>query len=245
MNTSLAKLNLTPQEQRLVVAITLVVFVSLNVWFVWPRFKDLGRLKREQQRLENDLRRYQDLIEQAPVFQKELAKLDTLGVQLPSEEQALNLLDTVMKQAVVSKVNVNNYTPSRAASGQTNLFFEEQTLTINIANTGEEELVNFLYALSSGNSLIRVKSMSLQPDQPRMRLAGSITLVASYQRKTPLKPAAPTTGTPAKTNVSPARTSPATTLPGRTNKPAVSTNKPSASTNKPAAKPTTTPAKKP
>jgi Tfp pilus assembly protein PilO len=231
MNRAFAKLNLTSQEQRLVVAIALVVFVVLNVWFVWPHFKDLSRLKRQQQSLEADLVRYKKLIEQGPTFTQELEKLRSLGVELPTEAQALELVKTVMSQAAMSGVTINNYTPSRSTVAQTNQFFEEQMLQINV-NTGEKELVDFLYGLSSGSSLIRVKSMSLQPDQPRMRLGGAITLVASYQRQTPLKPAvaaapAPTKSSSlppprtaaaasAKTNVASPRTTLPTNLLGKT-----------------------------
>ena len=73
--------------------------------------------------------------------------------------------------------------------------------------------MDFLYGLSAGSSLIRVRSMSLQPDQPRMRLMGNMTLVASYQRQTPLKAVA-TAAAPGKTNVPPPKTSSPTTLPG-------------------------------
>src|SRR5262245_6334895 len=240
MNSVFAKMNLTPQEQRLVVAIALVVFVVLNVWFIWPHFKDLSRLKKQQQNLQADLARYKRLIDQAPVFKRDLEKLKEMGVELPTESMVLELVKTVMAQAALSGVTINNYTPVQSAAFQTNQYFEERTLQISV-NTGEKELVDFLYGLSSGGSLIRVKSMSLQPDHPqRMRLTGNISLVASYQRQTPLKPAtaapvaAGKTGAvvSAKTNVvpPPPRTSP-TTLPGKTNKVPV--------------KPTTTQTKKP
>ena len=238
MKSVFAKMNLTPQEQRLVVAIALVVFVVLNVWFIWPHFKDLSRLKKQQQNLQADLARYKRLIDQAPVFKRDLEKLQKMGVELPTESMVLELVKTVMAQAALSGVTINNYTPVQSAAFQTNQYFEERTLQISV-NTGEKELVDFLYGLSSGGSLIRVKSMSLLPDQPRMRLTGNISLVASYQRQTPLKPVTPApvaagkTGAvvSAKTNVAPPpRTSP-TTLPGKTNKVPV--------------KPTATPTKKP
>jgi Tfp pilus assembly protein PilO len=230
-------MNLTPQEQRLVVAIALVVFVVLNVWFVWPHFKDLSRLKKQQQNLQADLARYKRLIDQAPVFKRDLEKLQKMGVELPTESMVLEFVKTVMAQAALSGVTIINYTPVQSAAFQTNQYFEERTLQISV-NTGEKELVDFLYGLSSGGSLIRVKSMSLQPDQPRMRLTGNISLVASYQRQTPLKPAtaapvaAGKTGAvvTAKTNVTSPRTTP-TTLPGKTNKVPL--------------KPTATPTKKP
>ena len=67
--------------------------------------------------------------------------------------------------------------------------------------TGEKELIDFLYRMAQNDLLIRAKSMQLQPDIPnRYKLQGSITLVKSYQRKAPPKPAAPAkaTNAPAK-----------------------------------------------
>ncbi len=43
--------------------------------------------------------------------------------------------------------------------------------------------MRFLHALGSGDSMIRVRDMDLRPDPPRYRLNGTITLVASYQKK--------------------------------------------------------------
>jgi hypothetical protein len=47
----------------------------------------------------------------------------------------------------------------------------------------EKELVDFLYNLGVGDSLIRVKVLSVQPDQTHQRLTTRVTLVASYQKK--------------------------------------------------------------
>ena len=52
-----------------------------------------------------------------------------------------------------------------------------------IFQSGEKPLVDFLYNLGSGNSLIRVRGLSLRPDPPRQLLAANITLIASYQKK--------------------------------------------------------------
>ena len=41
------KLNLRPQERRLVVIVGLIIFVLLNMWFVWPYFDDWGRVRGE------------------------------------------------------------------------------------------------------------------------------------------------------------------------------------------------------
>ena len=69
----------------------------------------------------------------------------------------------------MSGVSVNSYTPMRASGGaRTNQLFEEQSGTIAVVS-GEAELLDFLYSLSSGGSLIRVLSMTLQPDKDHLR----------------------------------------------------------------------------
>jgi hypothetical protein len=80
-------------------------------------------------------------------------------------------------------VIINN---SRANS-RTNESFVEQTQQISV-QSGEPQLVNFLYNLGNGNSMIRVKDLSLRPEANRMSLGGTITLVASYQRNLAAKP---------------------------------------------------------
>jgi hypothetical protein len=56
----------------------------------------------------------------------------------------------------------------------------------------EDQLVDFLYKLGSGSSMIRVRDLELQPDPPRQKLSANIRLVASYQKN-------PTPATAAKT----------------------------------------------
>jgi hypothetical protein len=87
-------------------------------------------------------------------------------------------------------------------------------------------LVDFLYNLGKRNSMIRVRTMNLQPDPSRMRLKAQIALVASYQKKQPTrsaaaaavsKPAATTKPAPAaRTNPPPRRTNAPVTRPGVT-----------------------------
>jgi hypothetical protein len=57
----------------------------------------------------------------------------------------------------------------------------EQTQTITVHAT-EGQLVDFLYKIGSGASMIRVRDLELQPDPPRQHLAANIKLVASYQK---------------------------------------------------------------
>ena len=99
-------------------------------------------------------------------------------------------------------------------------------------NTGERELVDFLYQLGTRNSLIRVRNMSLQPDGTRMRLRGQLALVASYQKKAPVRSVSSTAGAS-----KPATNKPAAPA-AKTNAPAPKTNAPTLKTTTP--KPTTT-----
>jgi hypothetical protein len=74
----------------------------------------------------------------------------------------------------------------------------EQIQTITVAS-GEKELVDFLYNLGSGDSLVRVRDLSIRPDPPRQQLQANITLIASFQKnvKVAAKPA-PASAAPTK-----------------------------------------------
>ena len=59
--------------------------------------------------------------------------------------------------------------------------FNFQVQNINVLAT-EEQLIDFLYKLGSGASMIRVRDLELQPDQAHQKLSANIKLVASYQK---------------------------------------------------------------
>ena len=196
------KLNLRPQERRLVVVVGLVVFFVLNLWLVWPEFGEWSKQKKKKGELEGLLLRFQNEIKKGPEYKKQLDDLERQGQAVLSEEQAVDLQKVVYSQAALVGIFPSGYEPgSKASTGRTNQFFEEQSGTITVS-TEEKPLVDFLYNLGAGNSLIRVRSMNLIPDPTRMKLAGTITLVASYQKKAPPKPAP----VAAKTNAAPVRT---------------------------------------
>ena len=78
----------------------------------------------------------------------------------------------------------------------TNQFFVEQIENITVSAT-DDQLVDFLYKLGSGGSMIRVRDLELQLANPPQKLNGNIKLVASYQKAAP-KTAAPKTSSTAK-----------------------------------------------
>lgn len=189
MTSLFDKLNLAPAERRLVVIVGIVVFVVLNFWFVFPQF---GEWAKNERRIIDDsgkLATFQKEVEKKSQYEKEIRQLQQeSGSEVASEEAALRLSQEVNSQAALSGVTITSITPlqRQAATGKTNAFFDEASVTVNI-NTSEKELVEFLYRLADKDLLIRAKSMQLSPDPTRTRLQGPITLVKSYQRRPPPK----------------------------------------------------------
>ena len=225
MKSFFDKLNLRPQERRLVVGVGIIVFAVINFWFIIPRFGDLGRTQQKKGDAQKTLTKFKTELAKEPQYKREVERLEKIGAYLPSEEQALELQREVYQQAQQSGVMIIRSDPSRATAQRTNSFFEEQTLVI-VVNTGEKELVDFLYGLGKGQSLTRVSTMSLQRDPTQTKLTGNIVLVKSYQKKPPR--AAPATviaaATPKAAAAKPAAV-PAPTKPA----PAPVTNSPTAS----------------
>lgn len=183
MSSILNQLNLRPQEKRLLVIVATVVFVVLNIWFVWPLFDDWKQIRAERHKAEQTLALYQREIARIPVYEARLKELESAGSFVIPEEQDLNLALAVDRQAVSSGLTINRNSP-RSSSLNTNEFFEEKAVEIQVS-TGNQELVQFLVNLASTNSLIRVQNLTLRPAAGSTRLDGTITLIASYQKKPP------------------------------------------------------------
>ena len=240
MSTLFDKLNLRPQERRLVVIVGIVVFVVLNFWLVIPMFGDYGRYEQRIKDAQGKLKSYQDEISKKGSYNTELKTLESQGGFVPTEEAGLRLSTEVSSQAALSGVTITSITQlqRQQSGGKTNTFFDEAAVTINF-NTTEKELVDFLWRLADKETLIRAKSMTLGTDPSRMRLQGNITLVKSFQRR-------PTTKVTAVTAKVPAATKPASTTTAPTTAPAAT---PAATATPaktlPAAVPTPAPVKPP
>ncbi len=229
MTSIFDKLNLRPGERRMVVVVALIVFIVLNAMFVWPEFMKWGKTQQRHKSAEDSLRQFQREVDKTSDYEKQLKNLEKAGASIGSEDQALKLSTTVYSQAALSGVQVNQYTPvaKTTGGGKTNQFFDEQSGNISFV-AEENALVDFLYNLGVGGSMIRVRTMTLNPDPPRQRLQGSMTLVASYARKAATKVVPGVT--PATTAAPSARPAAA---PG-TPKPTISSALKSAVTNAPA-----------
>jgi Tfp pilus assembly protein PilO len=169
---------LRPLERRLAVGVLVVFFIVLNWVFVWPHFSDWGDLSRRIYDARSKLKLYQAAIAQMPGVQVQVKKFENEGEFVAPEDQAINFLRAIQSQAIQSGVGIVN--TSRQTT-HTNEFFSEQTQNIDVIAT-DAQLVDFLYKLGSGGSMVRVRDLELQPDAARMHLSGKIRLVASYQK---------------------------------------------------------------
>ena len=186
MTNPLDRLNLRPFEKRLVVVVVAVLFVVLNAWFVFPHFSDLAEAQKQRAEALDKIGRWQVEINQEPGYRKQIRELESEGQSVPAEEQQNQFSRAIQMQQAQSGVNI---TSTSKQTVRTNQFFLELTEQVSV-ESGEPQLVDFLYNLGSGSSLIRVRDLSVHPNPPRQALSGTVRLVASYQKNPPKQGAA-------------------------------------------------------
>jgi Tfp pilus assembly protein PilO len=185
MTNPLDRLNLRPFEKRLVVVVAAVLFVVLNAWFVFPHFSDLGLAQERRVDAFKKIDRWQAEIKQVPAYQRQVREMESEGQSVPAEDQQNQFSRAIQMQQAQSGVNI---TSTSKQTVHTNQFFLELTQQVSV-ESGEAQLVDFLFNLGSGNSLIRVRDLALHPNAPRQQLSGNVKLVASYQKNPPKKTA--------------------------------------------------------
>ena len=184
---------LRPLERRLLVGVLVVLFLVLNLVFVWPHFGDWDMYSRRSLAAENKLKLYQTAINISSSYTKLVKNMESQGESVAPEDQANDFLRLINAQSAQSGVGI--VTTSRQIT-HTNQFFVEQIENITVSAT-DDQLVDFLYKLGSGGSMIRVRDLELQLANPPQKLNGNIKLVAIYQKAAP-KTAAPKTSSTAK-----------------------------------------------
>jgi len=203
MTNPLDRLNLRPFEKRLVVAVAVVLFIVLNAWFVFPHFSDLSQAQKQREDALAKIQRWQVEINQKSAYQRQIRELESEGQSVPAEEQQNQFSRAIQMQQAQSGVNI---TSTSKQTVRTNQFFLELTQQVSV-ESGEAQLVDFLFNLGSGTSLIRVRDLAVHPNPQRQALSGNVKLVASYQKNPPKKgaPAASPSGAGAKTVTSTAK----------------------------------------
>jgi hypothetical protein len=179
MTSYLDRLNLRPFEKRLVVGVALILFIVFNVWFVLPHFSDLSEAKTRREEAVKKLKTWEAETNQITVYNKQINSLVKEGLDVPAEDQQNDFSRAIVQQQAASGVNLLNN--GRITTRTNTPFFVELVQTITV-QSGEPQLVDFLYNLGAGPSLIRVRGLSLHTDPSHQQLVAGVTLVASYQR---------------------------------------------------------------
>jgi type II secretory pathway component PulM len=183
---------LRPLERRLAVGVLVILFLVLNGLFIYPHFSDWGNLRNRMAEAEDKLKLFQTAIAQTPTYEARVNSLQSQGGFVAPEDMSVNMLRTIQSQSVQSGVGIIN--TSRQITHSDDAFFIEQVQNINVIAT-DAQLVDFLYKLGSGASMIRVRDLELQPDAIHQHLNANIRLVASYQKNAPTDNLTPTTAT--------------------------------------------------
>ena len=204
---------LKPGERRWVAGIGLALFVVLNYIFVVPHFSDWAKAQGRMQRAENLINQYQNELKNRPVYE---AKIKTLqsdgGSEVQDVEQAIDFIRFYDSRARSNNVQVINN--SRLMTRTNDPFFVDQEMQLNVQGK-ESQIVNFLYSLGAGNSIVRVRTLSLRPDSSHQQINANVNIVASYAKKPAARPvttapaAAPKTETPAPKSAAAASKAPA------------------------------------
>lgn len=201
MKTSIFdKLNLRPQERRLVVIVALIVFVLLNMWFVWPFFGEWGRVQNDIRKDQTTLDRYTAEIARKAQYERKQRELEQTGSEMLNSETEFH--GVVSSQAAAAGVYISDLrTVGTSMGSKTNQFFQEQAISVQFSSGGKE-IVDFLVSIAAQNAMIRVREMNLRPDSSQTKLSGSIIFVGNYAR--------PQTNAPARGPKKVAATQPAT-----------------------------------
>jgi Tfp pilus assembly protein PilO len=210
---------LSSMERRFIILVLVIIFIVINLLFVLPYFGKLGEIKNRFGEANDKQDKFQKEIAQIPFYEANIKKLEGEGASVLQEDQAVNFLTALNNQAAQSGVTMVNRTPQPS---RTNQFFMELSQALT-TQSGEAQLVDFLYNLGAGSSLIRARALSIRPDQPRTGLSATMTLVASFQKK-PASRSTPAAKSPTPAAKSPAATTPAA-KPATSTQPVVKTNR--------------------
>jgi hypothetical protein len=183
MKTSIFdKLNLRPQERRLVVIVGMVLFVLINWWFVWPFFWEWGKVQNDLRKDASTLTKYNNEIAKRGQYERKQRDLEQTGSEMLNNETDFQRI--VSSQAASAGVYVSDLRTGGGGGfgSKTNQFFQEQSISVQFSSGGRE-IVDFLVGIAAQNAMIRVREMNIRPDSVGQKLQGSIVFVGNYARQ--------------------------------------------------------------
>jgi Tfp pilus assembly protein PilO len=175
--------NLRPGERRLVVVVGVAFFIVIQFWFVFPKFGDWDRVQARMWEAQEKLKEYEAEIDKVPKYKSVVQRMEKDGQVVGAEEQSTQFARGIQTHQARSGVNVMSTSKMQTT---TNQFFIEVSQSISLQSK-EDQLVNFLHGLGGGDSLIRVRDLSLRPDPSRQQLTANVKLIASFQKKPAVK----------------------------------------------------------
>lgn len=181
MNAFFDSLNLRPGERRLIVIVAVVTFIVLNVVFVWPHSEKWKASLVALDEAKAQLAEYRSTAAELNQTSQELSAVESGGATLIDHAESEHLLRTIQSETTKHQVNVQRYDGQSEHALGTNDLFVERVLPIQFINTDDTNLVALLVSIGSGNSLIRVRDLTIQTDPSRTKFHGRITFVASYR----------------------------------------------------------------
>lgn len=176
---------LKPLERRWAVGIGALVFLLLNYFFIWPHRHDWARDEARAKAAEGKISTYKEEIVKKPAYLAKLRTLQSDGSDVVAEDQAIDFVHFYSSRLLNNHILLLN--GGTLTTRTNNPVFIEQQLGISVQGD-ETNLVNFLYSLGAGNSMVRVRAMNLHATPDHHDLNAGITMVASYLKKVTAAP---------------------------------------------------------
>lgn len=183
MNSFFDRYNLNAFERRLTVVVGMAIFLVINMVFIWPRFSERTELAARMEKANQRMRTYDAQIKKGRVLKQRLAELEDSGSDVLPAERANQLVSLIQQKARESNLPFPNVRPVKTALADVGgeKFFDQKAYSLRVT-TEANELIAFLVAIGSDDSVVRVRDLDLKPEPPKNnRLICNMTLVANYQ----------------------------------------------------------------
>ena len=129
-------------------------------------------------KIKRNLQSWQKELNSVSSYKNRIKELEGMSSAVVKEEQEVDMSRAINKLEALSGINVSR---QGRVNSETNTFFIEKSMRIDFSGK-ENQIVDFLWKLSEGDSLVRVSEMRLRPDKNRYKLEGWMELTASYQK---------------------------------------------------------------
>jgi Tfp pilus assembly protein PilO len=171
------KYNMSAGERRVVMFVLVVLIVVLAV-MAFDMIPKPEQTKVKINKINRELKSWQKERDSVDSYKLEIKDLEGMSSAVVKEEQEVDMSRTINRLEALSGINVSRQS---TVTTETNVFFLEKSMRIYFSGK-ESQIVDFLFKLGEGDSLVRVGEMRISPDKNRYKLEGQMELTASYQK---------------------------------------------------------------